>query len=44
VEIIGLCDRVMIMSNGQVAGFLEKNELNEENFISLSMGVKINDN
>jgi ribose transport system ATP-binding protein len=44
VEIIGMCDRVMIMSNGQVAGFLEKNELNEENFISLSMGVKINDN
>jgi len=37
LEIIGMCDRVMVMSQGRVAGFLEKPELSEENIMRLAM-------
>ncbi len=37
LEIIGMCDRVMVMSQGQVAGFLEKPELSEENIMRLAI-------
>jgi len=37
LEIIGMCDRVMVMSQGRVAGFLEKSELSEENIMRLAM-------
>jgi ribose transport system ATP-binding protein len=38
LEIIGMCDRVMVMREGRVAGFLEKSELSEENIMRLAMG------
>jgi ribose transport system ATP-binding protein len=39
LEIIGICDRVMVMRQGRVAGFLEKPELSEENIMRLAMGT-----
>ena len=39
-EIIGMSDRVIVMREGRVTGELNKQELNEENLIKLSMGVK----
>jgi len=38
-EIIGMCDRAIIMRNGSVAGTLEKEKLTEENIIRFAMGV-----
>ena len=38
-EIIGMCDRVAVMRNGEIAGELTKGEINEQNLINLSMGV-----
>lgn len=43
-EIIGMCDRVVIMRRGEIAGELQKDELNEQNFINLSMGVAADGN
>lgn len=40
IEIIGMCDRVMVMREGRIAGELQKNELTEQNLIKFSMGVK----
>lgn len=39
-EIIGMCDRVIVMRNGAVAGELHKNEITEYNLIKLAMGVE----
>jgi len=39
LEIIGMCDRVMVMSQGRVAGFLDKSELSEENIMRLAMAT-----
>ena len=36
-EIIGMSDRVGIMANGQMAGFLENDEINEDNIIHYTM-------
>lgn len=38
-ELIGMCDRVMVMRFGGVVGELQKDELNESNLIALEMGV-----
>lgn len=38
-EIIGMCDRVAVMRNGEIAGELTKEDISEENLINLSMGV-----
>ena len=40
IEIIGMCDRVIVMREGCIAGELQKSELTEENLIKYSMGVK----
>ncbi len=39
-EIMGMCDRVIIMRDGLVAGELEKKDFSESNLISYSMGVQ----
>jgi ribose transport system ATP-binding protein len=39
MEIIGMCDRVIVVRNGSVAGELQKEELTEQNLINYSMGV-----
>lgn len=38
-EIIGMCDRAIIMRQGRVVGELQKEELSENNLINLAMGV-----
>ncbi|MDF2950766.1 MAG: lantibiotic transporter permease [Anaerocolumna sp.] len=38
-ELIGMCDRVIIMRQGMIAGEVDKSELNENNLIKFAMGV-----
>ena len=38
-EVIGMCDRCIVMRNGSVSGELNKEELAEENIIRYAMGV-----
>lgn len=39
IEIIGICDRALVMREGEIAGELSKEELTENNLIKLAMGV-----
>ena len=39
-EIIGMCDRVLVMRQGRVAGEVHHPDITEENLIKLSMGVE----
>ena len=39
-EVIGLCDRVVVLCEGQVMGELHKSELTEENVLNLASGLK----
>ena len=39
MEVIGMCDRAIVMKGGSVAGELNKDELTEQNLINYSMGV-----
>lgn len=39
-ELMGLCDRIMVMKNGSVQGTLLKNEFSEEQILRLAIGVK----
>lgn len=41
MEVIGMCDRVVVMRGGSVAGELQKSELTEQNLINYSMGVNV---
>jgi ribose transport system ATP-binding protein len=38
-EIIGMCDRAIVMRQGSVAGEVEKNKMTENSLIKLAMGV-----
>ncbi len=38
-EVIGMCDRVMVMRNGKISGEVGKDELSEETLIKFAMGV-----
>ena len=38
-EIMGMCDRVIVMRGGEITGELRKEDLTENNLIALSMGV-----
>jgi ribose transport system ATP-binding protein len=42
-EIIGMCDRAVVIKEGRSVGELQKNELTELNIIQYAMGVKTND-
>ena len=35
-ELLGLCDRIMVMSGGQISGILEKNNFNQEKIMELA--------
>jgi ribose transport system ATP-binding protein len=37
-EVIGMCDRILVMKQGEVKGILEKNEFSEENILRRSVG------
>ena len=38
VEIIGMCDRALVMRDGQIQGILEKQQFSEENIMRLAIG------
>jgi ribose transport system ATP-binding protein len=38
MEVIGICDRVMVMREGCIAAVLEKDELTEENIMRPAIG------
>ncbi len=38
MEVIGMSDRVMVMARGKVAGFLEGDDITEENILRMSIG------
>ena len=38
MEVIGMSDRIMVMSRGKMAGFLEGDDITEENILRLSIG------
>lgn len=40
IEIIGVCDRAIVMREGEISGELGKDELTENNLIKLAMGVE----
>ncbi len=42
-EIIGMCDRAIVIREGYSVGELQKDELNEENIIQYAMGVSAHD-
>lgn len=42
-EIIGLCDRAMVMHEGRSGGFLSGKTLNEEAIIRLASGLEMTD-
>lgn len=42
-ELIGMCDRIMVMRNGKIVGELTGNELEENKIIKLAMGVNENE-
>jgi len=37
MEVIGICDRVLVMRQGRIQGVLEKDELTEENIMTLAI-------
>ncbi len=39
-ETINMCDRVIVMRQGEIVGELGKEDLSEKNIMNLSMGVK----
>ena len=41
LELINICDRVIVMRGGGIAGEVKKKDLTESNLISLAMGVKL---
>jgi ribose transport system ATP-binding protein len=38
-ELIGMCDRIIVMRHGQIAGELAKKDITENNLVALEMGV-----
>lgn len=40
-EIIGLCDRVLVMSEGRLVGELHSDQISEENIMTLASGIKL---
>ena len=42
-EVLGMSDRVMVVHEGRVTGFLDKEEANQENIMTLATGGKLND-
>ena len=39
-EIVGICDRVIVMHEGMVTGELDREEANQENIMKLAVGMK----
>ena len=41
-EILGICDRILVMHNGRAMGILEKNDASQEKVMTLAMGLPLN--
>lgn len=41
-EILGMSDRIVVLSEGQVAGELQKEEFSQENVLTLASGLEVN--
>jgi len=39
-EILGICDRVMVMHEGAVSGFLDRKEADQEKIMRLAVGIR----
>lgn len=39
-ELLGICDRVVVMSEGKISGFLSREEADQEKIMRLSIGTK----
>ena len=42
-EVVGLCDRVMVMFEGQKTGILSGEDVTEDNIVKLASGITIKD-
>ena len=42
-EVVGLCDRVMVMFEGQKTGILSGQDVTEDNIVKLASGITIKD-
>ena len=40
-EILGMSDRIVVLSEGQVAGELEKSQFSQENVMTLASGLEV---
>lgn len=38
MEVIGVCDRILALKDGEVRGMIEKNDFSEENILKMSVG------
>ncbi|MEA4988414.1 MAG: sugar ABC transporter ATP-binding protein, partial [Anaerovorax sp.] len=36
-ELIGMCDRILVMHEGRITGELDRNEFSEENILKLAL-------
>jgi ribose transport system ATP-binding protein len=41
-ELMGICDRIMVMSNGEIKGFFDKDEFEEEKILHAAFGAHKN--
>ena len=41
-EVIGVCDRMAVMHDGRIAGFLERGQFSEHNVLQLAVGKSLN--
>ncbi len=41
-EILGMSDRVMVVHEGKIGGFIDKKEANQENIMILATGGELN--
>ena len=42
-EILGICDRVMVMHEGEVSGFLNRKDADQEKIMRLAVGIREED-
>ncbi len=41
-EILGISDRIMVMHDGEISGFLNRDEATQENIMTLALGKEVN--
>ncbi len=41
-EVVGVSDRIAVMHEGRISGFLERSQLDEHNVLRLAVGLPLN--